>query len=186
MATAIDVQPTTAAEFQELEFDLPVELVRGEIIEMTRPGARHGRLCVKISSLLENWSTRSGGYCILSNDPGVLTERNPDSVRGPDVLAIQTSRLPGGKLPTGWLTVAPDLIVEVLSPTDQWPAVLEKVTEFLRAGVQEAWVVDPEQQTVHVFRADVSPRIVHRGETLASEPLLPGFAVAAEQLFEGL
>ncbi|SFH53157.1 Uma2 family endonuclease [Planctomicrobium piriforme] len=187
MATAFT--PTkliTVDEFQNLEFDEPVELVRGEIVEMTRPGARHGKLCLRIGSALETWSTQSGRYEAIGNDSGVITSRHPDTVRGPDVLVIRKEKLPDQKVPVGWLTVPPDLCVEVLSPHDQWPLVLDKTAEYLAAGVVEVWLVDPDEQAVHVYRADMAPRIVRGNDLLATETLLPGFSISSSQLFAGI
>jgi Uma2 family endonuclease len=186
MATILSEKLVTAAEFQELEFDAPVELVQGEIIEMTRPGARHGYLCVSISSLLRNWAGPTGDFFVIGNDTGMITQRDPDTVRGPDVLVIRKEKLPEGKIPVGWLTVPPDLVIEVLSPHDQWLTVLTKTGEYLAAGVSEVWIIDPEDPAVHVSRADAAPRIVRGEESLSSESLLPGFSVTLPQLFAGI
>jgi Uma2 family endonuclease len=186
MATVLNEKLVTAAEFQQLEFNVPVELVRGEIFEMTRPGARHGLLCNNTGRLLGNWAAENGQFFVLTNDTGMLTQRDPDTVRGPDLLVIRKDKLPERKIPVGWLTVPPDLAVEVLSPHDQWPMVLDKTAEYLAAGVAEVWLIDPEERAIHVYRTDAAPRILRNADRLASESLLPGFAVSADRLFEGI
>src|SRR5690606_30668743 len=101
--------------------DVPLELVRGEIVEMTRPGVRYGGVCAGVATALFNWARPGQKGRVVGNDAGIQTARDPDSVRGPDVFFIRMDRLPGGKYPEGWLETPPDLCVEVLSPNDRWP-----------------------------------------------------------------
>jgi Uma2 family endonuclease len=177
----------TAEEFKQIAADRDglVELVRGEVIEVSRPGAQHGLVCGEIASELRNWAKPQRRGRVLTNDAGVQTERDPDSVRGPDVAFIRMERLPEGPLTTGWLEFAPDLCVEVLSPHDRWGEVLSKIDEYLTLGVPEVWVLDPRKREVqiHVAAADALT-ILHEGEILTSERL-PGFACAVSDLFEG-
>lgn len=186
MATILNDKLITADEFWDMEFDAPAELVQGEVLEVTRPGARHGYLCVSISSLLQNWASATGVFIVIGNDAGVITQRDPDTVRGPDVLVIRKDRLPGQKIPSGWLTVSPDVVVEVLSPSDQWPLLLDKVAEYLETGVLEVWVVEPEEKSIHVFGQESAPRILKSGDVLASDKILPGFSAQVEKVFEGV
>ena len=175
----------TADEFSAMAHDRPSELIRGEIVEMTSPGSRHGKVCSNVSFLLETWSRQqTSPWCIITNDAGVLTERDAeaDSVRGPDVYAIRHDRLPAGALPVGHMSVAPELCVEVLSPSDRWPDVLSKVSELLRAGVREMWVIDPAHRRVHVFRSDDEPTVLDPDEHLTSTAL-PGLTFAVQELF---
>jgi Uma2 family endonuclease len=182
----------TAEQFQQMDLDVPAELVQGEVLYlygedgMTRPGARHGKLCLRIGAALEHWASQSAVFEAIGNDTGVILARDPDTVRGPDVLVIRQEKLPDQKVPTGWLTVPPDLCVEVLSPDDQWTQVLEKTTEYLTFGVTEVWLIDPEDQAVHVYRSDMAPRIVQGDASLVSESVLPGFSIPVSQLFAGL
>ncbi|MCA9069963.1 MAG: Uma2 family endonuclease, partial [Planctomycetaceae bacterium] len=109
----------TAEEAYELLLESPAELVKGELIEMVRPGARHGIVCGEVTFLLKQWNKHAQLGKIATNDSGVVTERGPDTVRGPDIYFIQNRRLPDGA-PTGWVEVVPDLCIEVLSPNDRW------------------------------------------------------------------
>ena len=181
MSTAIAL--ITADEFSAMAHEPPSELIRGEIVEMPRSGSRHGKVCSNVSYLLQSWSRQqSVPYNVISNDAGVLTEHDPDSVRGPDLYAIRNDRLPDGELPVGHMSIAPELCVEVLSPSDRWPDVLAKVSEFLIAGVQEMWVIDPAYRRVHVFRSDDEPTVLNQGENLTSTAL-PGLVLAVQELF---
>ena len=175
----------TADEFSSMAHERPCELIRGEIVEMTSPGSRHGQVCSNVSHLLQTWSRQQlVPYNVISNDAGVLTERDSetDSVRGPDVSAIRNDRLPDGELPVGHMSVAPELCVEVLSPSDRWPDVLSKVSELLRAGVHEMWVINPAHRRVHLYHSDDEPTVLDHDENLTSTAL-PGLAFAVQELF---
>ena len=175
----------TAEEYLKLpDQGQPTELVRGRIVMMNMPGFRHGLICSSIARLLGNFVSDRDLGRVISNDAGVVTERGPDSVRGADVAFYSFARLPKAIVPEGYPTVAPELVFEVLSPSDRWPDVLAKVSEYLRAGVLAVCIVDPEQEVVVVHDA------VHPGRTLASgdELTLPewigGWRVGVAQFFE--
>lgn len=175
----------TADEFARMSFGVPVELIEGEIVEMTIPGGRHGETCFVTAAKLAMWILGGAAFRVTTNDAGVVTHRNPDSVRGPDLSVTRRDRLPGGKMPIGPLAIPPDLVIEIRSPSDRWPDVIEKVSQFLHAGVLEVWVIDPEIGHVHVFRANDEPTILNRDDILQS-PELPGFHCRVAELFEEL
>jgi Uma2 family endonuclease len=178
----------TAEEFAQMSFDGPVELVRGEIVEMTRAGGVHGVTCVNIAMATEGWARaakRDGKWTSVINDTGVVTRRDPDTVRGPDVFVINRDRLPGGRIPEGNFPVAPDVCIEVRSPHDRWPEIIQKVSEYLAIGVREVWVVDPEARRVHVYFADTEPDVLDAGAVLRSRALSE-FECPVEEFFRGL
>ena len=112
----------TAEEFAEMAGDGLHELVRGEIIEMPTPGARHGEIaCCAASVLGAHVLSRKLGE-ILSNNAGFVLERDPDTTRGPDVSVIRRERVPAGGLPDGPFPGPPDLAIVVLSPHDRTTA----------------------------------------------------------------
>lgn len=177
----------TAEEFKQIaqDHDGLVELVRGAVVEVSRPGTKHGYICNEIGRHLGNWARSHRAGRAISNDAGVQTEHDPDTVRGPDVYFIREERLPGGKLPDGWLEVPPDLCVEVFSPHDRWKDVLEKIDEYFTLGVPEVWVLDPQKREVHVHLADGPvPAVLGVDQELTSQRL-PGFCCAVRDLFEG-
>ncbi|WP_437223985.1 Uma2 family endonuclease [Planctomicrobium sp. SH661] len=175
----------TADEFDSMSFDMPVELIRGEVVEMTNPGGRHGAICFRLAGILHDWLKTAVDYVALTNDTGVLLERNPDTVRGPDLMVFHQSRLPQGRIPTGHFRVAPDVAIEVVSPSDRIPDILQKVSLFLRAGVGEVWVIYPDRQHVHIYKSDDEPTILDVDHQLTS-PLLPGFTCTVHDLFRGI
>ncbi|HWL07319.1 MAG TPA: Uma2 family endonuclease [Planctomicrobium sp.] len=175
----------TAEIYSGMSFDVPVELVRGEIIEMTNPGARHGIVCSRIAFQLGKWAESQQSWLICTNDSGVLIQHNPDTVRGPGVLVIHQEKLPGGVIPKGHLAVAPEVTIEVVSPSDRWDNILEKVSQFLHVGVGEVWVIDPEHRRLHLFKRDDEPTIFNEDQTFKST-LLTGFEIPVKELFSGL
>lgn len=175
----------TAETFAQMSFDVPVELVRGVIVEMPRPDIAHGTVCLNIGGELRTWARAHSAGIAAGNDSGVLTERDPDTVRGPDVVFIAAERLDGGVAPRGLTEVVPNLCVEVLSPSDRWRAVYRKVDEYFERGVQEVWVADPSRRTIEVIRPDEPPLTLTEDGELTS-PILPGFACPVRVVFEGV
>lgn len=167
MATATTT-PMTAAEFALMDLDVPTELVRGEVIEMCRPGMRHGLICNNLSYLLTSWNRGGSNHFLVISDSGIITERNPDTVRGPDVYLIRRDRLPDEGIATGFLEVPPELCIEVFSPKDNWKDVIAKVDEYLQAGVSEVWVIEPDEGQTYIYRPDAPPRTILRGEAIES------------------
>lgn len=117
-----------------------------------------------------------GGYTIFPWSPG--------DVRMPDVSYISKGRLP--RVPArGWVSVAPELAVEVVSPNDRFVDIEDKARDYIRAGVNLVWVVVPSTRSVHVWRNNGERAVVQAGETLSGENVLPGLAIAVNDLFEG-
>jgi Uma2 family endonuclease len=125
----------TADEFLSLPAcEHPQELVRGRVVDYPITFPLHGLVCGHVAGELGNHvEAADAGRVILTH--AVVTERDPDTVRGPDVSFYSCARLPRGPMPeTGHLDVVPDLVAEVLSPSDRWSRVFAKITEYLTAG----------------------------------------------------
>jgi Uma2 family endonuclease len=120
---------------------------------------------------------------VLSNDSGVLTERDPDTLRGAEVAYYSYQKVPKGPLAKGLLPVPPDLVFEVLSPTDRWSDVHEKVAEYLHVGVGTVCVLDPDKAIVHVYHAERGPQSLSAEEELTLPDALPDFRVAVRRFF---
>ena len=176
----------SAEEFARMSFDTPVELLFGEIVTAEVTGQRHGTVCANAGFVLGAWSRReSGDWICASNNAGVILSRNPDTVRGPDLCVIRKSRLPGGGVTDEFLSVAPDLVVEVVSHSDRWSAVVERVGQFLQVGVNEVWVLNPEHKRLHLYRVDDEPTVLNADGQLHSQAL-PGFECSVTELFRGI
>jgi Uma2 family endonuclease len=120
---------------------------------------------------------------VLCNDSGVITERDPDTVRGADVAFYSDAKVPRGKIRKGYLDVVPDLVVEVRSEDDRWRDILAKVHEYLDAGVGVVIVLDPDPEGAHVFRPDQPPRQLGPDDELTVPDLLGDFRVAVRRFF---
>jgi Uma2 family endonuclease len=182
--TTITQKLVTAEEFARMPDPADgsqQELVRGVIITMPPPGARHGACCSRINRRLANFVEDNSLGTVFANDTGFVTERDPDSVRGPDVSFWSREKLP--EIPDGYIEVAADLLIEVVSPRDRYARIQQKVNEYLDKGVRLIWVVDPEDRSVAVFRDGHKPKVLDENETLTGEDVLPGFACRIADLF---
>jgi Uma2 family endonuclease len=121
---------------------------------------------------------------VVTNDSGVITEHDPDTVRGPDVSYYSYKRVPKGPLPEGYLDVVPDAAFEVRSPTDKWHKTNAKVYELLNAGVSVVCVLDPHTESITVVDDQGPPRVLYKGDVLTLPEVLPGFELPIAKLFE--
>ena len=175
----------TAEEFRRLPQEgRPKELVRGRIVEMNVPAPRHGYICANIIGLVRPFVVQQNLGRVMSNDAGVLTEHDPDTVRGADVAFRSFHRLPPGPLPEGYVIPVPELVFEVRSPSDRWSDMLAKVAEYLRAGVNVVCVLEPAAQTVHVFGADPPARVFGADQELTLPEVLGEFRAPVRSFFE--
>jgi Uma2 family endonuclease len=182
MATVTEL--LTAAEFgRRPDPGYPEELVQGRIVTMPPPTPRHGQVCSKANRLFGTFADEHDLGHVLCNDSGVITERDPDTVRGPDVSFYSYAKVPRGKIPKGYLDVVPDLVTEVVSEDDRWTDVLEKVHEYLAAGVGVVIVFDPETESAHIFRPDQPPQKLGPDDELTIPDLLGDFRVKVARFF---
>lgn len=182
--TTITQKLITAEEFARIP-DPPdgsrQELVQGAIITMPPPGARHGACCSRINRRLANFVEDNNLGTVFANDTGFVTERDPDSVRGPDISFWSREKLP--EVPDGYIEVAADLLIEVVSPSDRYARIQQKVNEYLEKGVRLIWVVDPEDRSVAVFRDGQKPKVLSENEILTGADVLPGLTCRIADLF---
>jgi Uma2 family endonuclease len=157
------------------------ELVKGVIVTMPPPGGRHGVCCSRIDRRIGNFVDEHKRGTVASNDAGFIVERDPDTVRGPDLSFWSTEKLPD--VPVGYIEVPPDLLVEVVSPGDHYSRIQKKVKDFLEKGVRLIWVADPEDRSITVYRPGQMMVILGENETLTGEDVLPGFSCRVGDLF---
>lgn len=167
-----------------LRLNLPdkrTELVRGVLVVREPAGGRHGRIAADITRLLGEHVARAGLGTVYAAETGFTLARNPDTVRAPDVGFIRRERLLHPE-PDGFPDLAPDLVVEVLSPHDRPAEVLAKVADWLSAGVRLVWVIDPTRRHARVYRTDGSDFGVAETEALAGEDVVPGFTLPLSRI----
>ena len=159
------------------------ELVNGRLVERNM-GAESswigGRIYLRLSIFCDEhhlgwvWPADNGYQCFA---------HAPKLVRRPDVSFIRAGRLPGDALPSGFVRIAPDLAVEVVSPNDLAPELDEKLEDYQKAGVRLVWVIYPESRTVSVYRGDGSASRLHQDDVLSGEDVIPGFRCEVGSLF---
>jgi Uma2 family endonuclease len=159
------------------------ELVRGELVCMAATGGRHGIIASRVDYRLRAFVEAHELGEVCAAETGFRLAQNPDTVRAPDVSFIARERLLSGEVPEGYWPFAPDLAVEVVSPSDRSDDVLAKVQEYLRAGTRLVWVFHPRIKTVMAYRADGEVLLVREQEELSGEEVLPGFHCRVNELF---
>jgi Uma2 family endonuclease len=178
-------KPLTAARFAKEYEDVPLcELERGEVVFLTAAGWDHSRIVTQIACALARWASRTRLGRVLTGEAGLVTQHDPDTVRGIDVVFISYKRVPRGKGPSGFLRTPPELAVEVVGKGQGWTKMLEKASEYLELGVDRVWIVDPGARTVNVFRPDGDPLRLTTRETIRDRAILPGFSCRVAAFFE--
>jgi Uma2 family endonuclease len=162
------------------------ELVRGEINSMTPASGMHGLLAGEIFVALKTFvDSRSLGVCFPGNT-GFELPGLDDTVRSPDAAFICANRLPRNSIGSRWVKVAPDLVVEVLSPSETTAELDAKWRDYRAAGTTVMWVIDPTERVVTVRETGAPGRRLSAGDVLDGGKLLPGFSLSIAKLFERL
>lgn len=150
------------------------ELVRGLLVVSEPPGTGHGARAARLTVRVGVFVERQGLGQVFTQDTGFMIERDPDTVRAPDLAFVANERLT--RIPDeGYADIAPDLVVEILSPNDRPGEVLEKVGQWLTAGVRLVWVLDPIRRETRIYRADGTVSMLEPDDELDGEDVLPGF-----------
>jgi len=159
------------------------ELDRGRLLTMTPAGTLHGAVTLRLGAALANYVDASKAGVVLAGEPGFKLESDPDTVRAPDVAFITRDRIPREGLPVQFWTGAPDLAVEVLSPSDKRSEVDRKIAQYVRLGVKEVWFVEPTARRITVYKAERPPNVLQETDTLDGGDLLRGFQYPLSRLF---
>ncbi|MCC6931013.1 MAG: Uma2 family endonuclease [Gemmatimonadaceae bacterium] len=183
MAMTMTVPPLMTAE-EILVLDIPgrsTELVRGRLVVHEPPSTLHGIIAAKLLYSIAHFVYGHDLGAVAAQDTGFHIFANPDTVRAPDVAFIRKERL--ADVPSrGYAKVAPDLVIEIVSPNDRPGELLAKVGDWLQAGTLLAWVIDPKRRAAFVYRADGSISFVGEQGALEGEDVLPGWRCALEEL----
>ena len=172
----------TAEELLHLRLpDKRTELVKGVLVVRDPAGYLHGEIAAALAYRLTHHVQGNNLGRVLAAETGFMLTRDPDTVRAPDIAFIREERLPDPP-PAGYAELAPDLVVEVLSPDDRPGEVVAKVGDWLEAGVRLVWVVDPKRRLARVYRTDGSETILSDDSTLSGEDVVPGFSCPLEAI----
>lgn len=185
MTTLLGSKLLTADEYGRLDNDGRLtELVRGRVVEMNRPFTSHGYILINTSFWLAQFVKQKNLGRVVGGDAGVVTQHDPDTVRGPDLAYYSYQRIPAGSLPEGYWPASPELVIEIRSQNDRWKDILQKVAEYLNANVLTVAIIDPSSKHVHVYSADQEAQILTSADHLTFPDILPGFEVVVGSLFE--
>jgi Uma2 family endonuclease len=182
MATAQDIGITTAEELLNVPDLGSGELVCGEFVMMSPSGYEHGVVAGRIHTRLATFVEQRSLGIVTAAETGFQISHDPDTVRAPDVGFIRADRVPLVRT-RGFFQGAPDLAVEVVSPSDRAGDLLAKVRDWLSAGSQAVWVVDPSSQTISIYRSSHAPAMLTNADELADDAVLPGFRLPVTQVF---
>ena len=160
------------------------ELIDGRIVPMSPTGDAHGGIEGNFYSALQSFVRQLKLGKVRVGEVGVYIRRDPDRVRAADVLYISNERYAQRKRKQGYLDVAPELVVEILSPDDTVQDMNQKLRDYFSISVRLVWVADPATRLVMAYRSLTDVREFKETDMLTGDDVLPGFAVPVATLFE--
>lgn len=158
------------------------ELRAGLLVAEPLPMRRHALIQGRLLRVLVDF-VEARGLGEVYGETGYLLSRDPDTVRGPDVSFVAAERLRSAPDESAFFPGAPDLAVEIVSPSNRPDEIHAKVADYLAAGCRWVWVVDPVSETVTTYRTLLAPRRFSASDTLDGEDILPGLSLSLPALF---
>jgi Uma2 family endonuclease len=184
MATDLVTPLITPEQLAAMPNDKDFELVDGRLLER-KMGNKSNWIATNFAIVLSQFVTNARLGWIFTSEAGFrLNAARPNNVRKPDVSFVRFGRLPDEEPAEGYDYLAPDLVVEVISPGDTVRELEEKIDEYLQAGVRLVWVLNPDLETVKVLRPDGTIVVQRGNDDLTGEGVLPGFRCKVSELFE--
>jgi Uma2 family endonuclease len=172
----------TLQEFLDLPESEPYcELIDGAAIPQVSPKRFHCGVQKAFLFLLDPWTENRGFF--YQEWSVIMTRQGQDWVPIPDLLYVSYDRLAADWPEDGPCPVAPELVIEIISPGQTFGEMVEKATDYLSAGVLRVWVVDPKAQSITVFNSDAVP-VTYRGDRPLTDLLFPGLEFTAPQVFQ--
>ena len=187
IATLAPVKPKLLTAEDLLRLDskgVKGELIRGRLCETMSVGLKHGEIVINLGGELRSFVKPRRLGRIFASDVGVILERDPDTVREPDIAFISAARMPLVEESHSYSEIIPDLVVEIASPSDSRRAVNDKARMWRSYGVPLVWTVFANPRSVEVHRADGSIITLYEDDVLDGGEILPGFSVPVREIFE--
>jgi Uma2 family endonuclease len=183
-AEAIALEAWTDEAFMALPDDgHRYELVNGELVDMGSSGMEHGGIGSFLGGLLSIF-VRQGKLGVVCDSSTAFTHKNGNK-RSPDVSFVSKERLKGLKRPPrGFFQGSPDLVVEILSPSNTVEEIHEKIVEYFENDTRLVWVIHPDEKYVLVYHSPEPDRLLRSQDFLEGEEVVPGFSMAVADLFE--
>jgi Uma2 family endonuclease len=177
-------RPMTADELLAMPDDgMTYELVRGELQMAPPPGSEHGEVTMKLAAPLFQHVKKNDLGIVYAAETGFKLESNPDTVRAPDIAFVRQETVDKTGRSTGYRVGAPDLVVEVLSPSDTVGKVEAKVKQWLQSGARMVWIVSPKLKTVTVYRSLTDIVTLTEKDTLDGGDVVSGFQINVADVF---
>ena len=182
--TIAKTRPLTAEDLMRLSSQgVRGELIRGVLYETMPNGRQHGRALANLTNSMVSFVRPRRLGSVEVGDVGVRLERNPDTVRAPDIAFFSPEKAPPDDIASGYAEVVPDLVVEIISPNDTPREVREKAEMWLAFGVGLAWVVNPDTRTIDVHRRGHPILTLTDQDALDGLDILPGFTCPVSDIF---
>ncbi|MEA3339100.1 MAG: Uma2 family endonuclease [Chloroflexota bacterium] len=159
------------------------ELVRGELIVMTPASAYHGKFAARLVRALGDYVEKQALGEVYTAEPGFELESDPQTIRAPDVAFVRQERIPPEGEPEGFWAIAPDLVIEIVSPSETAQMIHEKVTDYVRAGTRMLWLIYPASQTAMEYRPPTDARWLTVEDDLDGGDVVSGFRYPLKKLF---
>jgi Uma2 family endonuclease len=159
------------------------ELVKGELKKMSPSGHKHGRVTINVTTPLDKHVRANDLGVVYAAETGFILSSDPDTVLAPDVAFVSRKRIQEVGDVEGYWPGAPDMVVEVISPSDTYTEVEEKVVQWLNAGVRMVLVVDPRRRIATVYRSLTDITILTEGATIDGGDVVPGWKMQVDDLF---
>ncbi|WP_419845935.1 Uma2 family endonuclease [Candidatus Poriferisocius sp.] len=160
------------------------ELVRGVLHETMASGHRHGKIAVNVVMELGNFVRPRKLGSLVASDSGVWLERDPDTVREPDVAFTSAEKIPLDAEIDGYAEVVPDLVVEIVSPSDSRRWARDRAQMWLGHGAPLVWIVHPDTRTIDVYRPGADSTTLQEDDSLEGHDVLPGFTCSVSTIFD--
>ncbi len=179
----------TAEDFADLNIEECVDLEEGKLVCMGLNNIYHSKILTRLAIRFGSFVLEQKLGEIFSGDVGVFTQKDPTTIRGIDLAFVSNERLEeqpitGAKV----LDVAPEIAVEITSPSNGLAYITKKNREYFKIGVKEVWVIITEAHEVHVYRSpkDIEVYILDEDDAVTCPDILPGFALPLEDIFDGV
>ena len=187
MSTRLQNGTVTLEQFEAMAQDdlWRTELVRGRLVREPPAGLEHGHLAARIAFLMARFVYERELSRVYGAETGFVLFADPPTVRAPDVAFLSAARLPTGKDAVGLGRTAPDLAVEVVSPSNTATDILDKAADYLDAGTRLVWIVEPIRRSVTEYRSRKEIRLLDESDVLDGFDVLPGFTLPVAEIFAG-
>lgn len=174
-------QLITGEELAQMGDIGPCELIDGRIVPLSPADVMHGVVTIRLGSRLEMFVSKHDLGHITGGEVGIYIQRNPDRIRAADVAFV--SKQKSAEPISHFLDVAPELVVEIISPSDRWQDIRAKLIDYFSIGVERVWIVEPEPRKVLVYQSPTVVTELQVDDTLEGEGLLTGFRLNVADIF---